>query len=504
MSNIRGLSAEDVSVLSGRLSGTTIPPKHPKEAKQHLKEIERLRKYERQLMEKEAAANKKRRENLKFAMSEWEAVLPSFVEDRTNKRVQNVWRNFPIPAPYRGAVWSRALGAPKLMSDAEYMIIFQKATERKAMHDQQLLARQAAAAATTPLESSRSGAGPSEGLEETMRKMIDEDPNYFSPRYGKNEAASLIAVDLGRTIIAKAGDGSPGSPHVPGGTPVFDPRGGASPPSSSRSEPSTPGRPEDGESAPSHQRLSSVGGDSDFGETSVGGCSESPPSNNLSFATMTVVEALGKNANLISRLEMCLRCFVEYRPDMGYVQGMSYLAAMILLNLDDREAFLALAALLTRGHFPYFYTVNPQGMSAHIAVFDQVVKEGSPDVARNLTIIGVNPQMYVIDWWMSLWSRALPYEIASRCWDLYLCDDAYLYRISYCILVYFSFAIHEDSALDEVMSFLTKLYTQSIDEERFFCLVNDPKLGPNTTEIRQYMNVHLQILSGLSSPTPNR
>jgi hypothetical protein len=38
-----------------------------------------------------------------------------------------------------------------------------------------------------------------------------------------------------------------------------------------------------------------------------------------------------------------------------YVQGMSYLAAMLLLSLDTYQAFVALANLLHR--FRYFYVL---------------------------------------------------------------------------------------------------------------------------------------------------
>jgi hypothetical protein len=42
--------------------------------------------------------------------------------------------------------------------------------------------------------------------------------------------------------------------------------------------------------------------------------------------------------------------YVFFRPDVGYVQGMSHLAAMLLLNLDVFPAFVAFANLLQVQH----------------------------------------------------------------------------------------------------------------------------------------------------------
>jgi len=41
-----------------------------------------------------------------------------------------------------------------------------------------------------------------------------------------------------------------------------------------------------------------------------------------------------------------LEAYACYRPDVGYVQGMSYVAAIFLLNMNEYEAFVALANLL--------------------------------------------------------------------------------------------------------------------------------------------------------------
>lgn len=51
-----------------------------------------------------------------------------------------------------------------------------------------------------------------------------------------------------------------------------------------------------------------------------------------------------------SHLYTVLECFALCRPDVGYVQGMSYLAAMLLLNMDVYDSFVCFANLLN-SHF---------------------------------------------------------------------------------------------------------------------------------------------------------
>jgi hypothetical protein len=306
-----------------------------------------------------------------------------------------------------------------------------------------------------------------------VRAMRDDDPSFFSPKLSKFESAMQIAVDLPRTIISRSGS--------------LAQREDLSPPQSPRSR---------GSSSPLAGSSSEGGSSTERSPPSSGGAH--PPASSSSssaFSSIIIsgggtVSGAGHSSMLISsmcddalleKVNMVLRAFVEYRPDIGYVQGMSYLAAMLLVHMEQEKAFTALATLMTTGHFKYFYSINHSGIAAHISVFDSVFKHGLPELYRNFTVIGVNPQMYVIDWWMSLFSRALPYEIATRCWDLYLLDEAYLYRISVAILVYFSRFIHEESPLDEVMVFLSKVQKQPVDYDRFFAIVESDQLCGNTT-----------------------
>ncbi|KAH6947030.1 hypothetical protein HPB50_016732 [Hyalomma asiaticum] len=60
-------------------------------------------------------------------------------------------------------------------------------------------------------------------------------------------------------------------------------------------------------------------------------------------------------------LHCILGAYVVYRPDIGYVQGMSFLAAMLLLNMEVDDAFICFANLLNRPcQLAFFRVDQPQ------------------------------------------------------------------------------------------------------------------------------------------------
>ena len=71
---------------------------------------------------------------------------------------------------------------------------------------------------------------------------------------------------------------------------------------------------------------------------------------------------------LAQSLQDVLEAYVCYRPDVGYVQGMSYLAAILLLYMDDFTAFQCFANLLS-GHFYFdFYRLHRDKMMVRPAL----------------------------------------------------------------------------------------------------------------------------------------
>jgi hypothetical protein len=58
------------------------------------------------------------------------------------------------------------------------------------------------------------------------------------------------------------------------------------------------------------------------------------------------------------QLSTVLQCYAMLRPDVGYVQGMGYLAGMLLLYMDTYEAFVCLANLLNNHFFLSLFKIE--------------------------------------------------------------------------------------------------------------------------------------------------
>lgn len=65
-----------------------------------------------------------------------------------------------------------------------------------------------------------------------------------------------------------------------------------------------------------------------------------------------------KTSQMSIDLKEILSAFVACRPDIGYVQGLSYLAGMLLLYMDKYQSFVCLMNMVLNPNIISFYKFN--------------------------------------------------------------------------------------------------------------------------------------------------
>lgn len=102
-------------------------------------------------------------------------------------------------------------------------------------------------------------------------------------------------------------------------------------------------------------------------------------------------------------LRNMLSAFAVYRPDIGYTQGMSFVAATILLHVENEAlAFGAFANLMLRpAVFEAFgdgRDVSNAKFHARLVAFKRVIARCQPRIAKRLEELKVTPEMFIASW----------------------------------------------------------------------------------------------------------
>ncbi|XP_013415686.1 TBC1 domain family member 14 isoform X1 [Lingula anatina] len=169
-------------------------------------------------------------------------------------------------------------------------------------------------------------------------------------------------------------------------------------------------------------------------------------------------------------LHSLLGAYACYRPDVGYVQGMSFLAAVLILNMDVADAFICFANLLNKPCQVAFFRVDENVMKAYFSAYEVFFQENLPTLYSHFDNQNLTPDLYIIDWIFTLYSKSLPLDVASRVWDVFCRDgEEFLFRTALGIL-----KLYEDILLNmdfiHLAQFLTKLPENIAASKLFRCI----------------------------------
>eukprot|EP00455_Lapot_gusevi_P056334 TRINITY_DN9337_c0_g3_i6.p1 TRINITY_DN9337_c0_g3~~TRINITY_DN9337_c0_g3_i6.p1 ORF type:complete len:216 (-),score=56.54 TRINITY_DN9337_c0_g3_i6:27-632(-) len=190
-------------------------------------------------------------------------------------------------------------------------------------------------------------------------------------------------------------------------------------------------------------------------------------------------------------LRTLLETYCLYRPDIGYVQGMSYLAGNLLLYMDSYNAFVCFANLLNSPFLLAFINLNAAAMQERYAIFDTLFRTHLPQLYQHFQSESVGCELYFMEWCLTLFSKRLALDVVSRVWDCYiLLGEPVVYRTAVGILKVLG-PRFEGQSFPEILNTL-KTQAASISEEELFKAMNHIKvsdaLKQRIAQVNQIMN----------------
>ncbi|KAE8703920.1 tubulin-folding cofactor A-like [Hibiscus syriacus] len=111
--------------------------------------------------------------------------------------------------------------------------------------------------------------------------------------------------------------------------------------------------------------------------------------------------------------------------DVGYFQGLNYVAALLLLVMKTEEdAFWMLAVLLENVLVNDCYTNNLSGCHVEQRVFKDLLAKKCPRIAAHLEALEFDVSLVATEWFLCLFSKSLPSETTLRVWDVLFYEGA--------------------------------------------------------------------------------
>ena len=141
-------------------------------------------------------------------------------------------------------------------------------------------------------------------------------------------------------------------------------------------------------------------------------------------------------------LEDVLLGFCYFRPRKGYMQGMSYVASVLVRTHGDAEIALRVLVRMTDSILPLYWGTDLDAFLADCRVMAILMRDTLPAVAARLEAETIEPTYFLPQWFLTLFDVVLPHDVLLVFWDLLLIDGKLaLYRAATALLSIASKAI---------------------------------------------------------------
>jgi len=182
-----------------------------------------------------------------------------------------------------------------------------------------------------------------------------------------------------------------------------------------------------------------------------------------------------------------LHAYTWFKPEVGYCQSMNFLAAMMLIYVEEETVFWMIGTVLDDILPSGYYAENLIGIKVDIRVFETLFEQKFPKLSKHFQNLAVEPHTFVIQWFMCTYISVFSDEISSRILDVFLYDGSkILFRVAFAI-----FKISEKQLLNakdtpDLLLVCKQLTSVIADAESLLnCAYEFPVSNKKLTELRR-------------------
>lgn len=157
--------------------------------------------------------------------------------------------------------------------------------------------------------------------------------------------------------------------------------------------------------------------------------------------------------NLPQQLFNVLATFAHQNSEVGYCQGLNYIAGLLLLATKSEEASFWLLKTLVETLLPSYYIPSMSGLLTDLDVLNVLIQKSEPTIHQHIQNIGMPWALGTTKWFICLYSEVLPTETVLRIWDcLFNEGSKILLRVAITLIKIHKQQILETTELSELIA----------------------------------------------------
>ena len=128
------------------------------------------------------------------------------------------------------------------------------------------------------------------------------------------------------------------------------------------------------------------------------------------------------------KLFKVLSNYSKFNKEIGYVQGMAYIVALLLIYMDEKSSFFLLHSIIKDYGLEGIYLPGFPDLKKKFYVLLNLEKKFIPKIYEILKRDGILPSLYASEWFICLFCKDLKPNVLVRIFDTFLFEK---YKVIY-------------------------------------------------------------------------
>ncbi|XP_014210868.1 TBC1 domain family member 4 isoform X2 [Copidosoma floridanum] len=150
-----------------------------------------------------------------------------------------------------------------------------------------------------------------------------------------------------------------------------------------------------------------------------------------------------------------LKAYSLLDHEVGYCQGLSFVAGVLLLHMSEDQAFFLLRHLMFRRGLRKLYLPDMAALQLHLYQLSRLLHDRLPAIYNHFDKHEVSPTLYAAPWLLTLFASQFPLGFVTRVFDLlFLESSEVIFRVALALLEEHQDPLMKCDSFEEIMEYL--------------------------------------------------
>jgi len=181
-----------------------------------------------------------------------------------------------------------------------------------------------------------------------------------------------------------------------------------------------------------------------------------------------------------------LAAYSQLDDEVGYCQGLSFVAGVLLMHMPEEEAFQSFCHLMFELQIRSQYKPDMDAVQQQLYQLSRLLHDYHPKVYEHFNKFDVTPTLYAAPWFLTLYASQYPIGFVSRVMDMVLLEGMeVIFKVALVLIGNHANEILEKTSFESIVDYMKLELPNKVVTE-----TDDVSMRALNMDIRQQLNLY--------------